>query len=162
MSDIDWKWPWPLLRQGWPEDWDAQNERTVIMRSWHEHDRHVVKDYEGFLAARRLMEARIACASAIAGLRSVAADPIRLHKWHEDHEMWPTLTACRRFWGQSWGHNSGWGTGSGGWPGVRDPQWDGVTRVPKSPGKNKRRKQRAREHREEWAREEQHAGGWDD
>ncbi|KAJ6483479.1 hypothetical protein C8R47DRAFT_1217566 [Mycena vitilis] len=49
--------------------------------------------------------------------------------------------------GGGWGENGGWGNGdpwgggwaSGGWGGGgRDPEWDGVTLVPKTPGKKKR------------------------
>ncbi|KAJ7910757.1 hypothetical protein B0H13DRAFT_2329070 [Mycena leptocephala] len=154
MPNPDWDFPWPILRQGWAEDWDSRDECAAILRSWHEHDRRVVGNFQDFLTARRLMEGHIACSSAIASLRSAVADPLRVEQWRRDHEK--PAASCRRSWPGPWGTNADWGAGSSGWPGIRDPRWDGITQVSKTPGKKKRRKERTRQHREEEERQRQH------
>ncbi|KAJ7843812.1 hypothetical protein B0H13DRAFT_2364569 [Mycena leptocephala] len=65
------------------------------------------------------------------------------------------LVLSQTGWGSGPGRaqTSGWGNshvgwGYAGWPGERDPLWDGITPVPKLRGKKKRRRQRLREGRE--------------
>ncbi|KAJ7888018.1 hypothetical protein B0H13DRAFT_2342112 [Mycena leptocephala] len=59
-------------------------------------------------------------------------------RWVASH---PRMT--QRPAGRGWGDH-GWGSG---WPGHRDPDWDGIP-VPKTPGKAKRRRQRRHERHE--------------
>ncbi|KAJ7846764.1 hypothetical protein B0H13DRAFT_2362812 [Mycena leptocephala] len=147
--------PWQILCTGAAKDWESQDECPVIKCEWHEKDRQVIRNYQEFLNSHHLMEARIACSTAIGALRSTAADPFKVQAWCEDHEnSRKHIHYSNPAPAQMWGAQTGWGKGSGGWPGVCDPQWDGVTQVPKTPGKNKWRQQCLRDRLAEAARHE--------
>ncbi|KAJ7029962.1 hypothetical protein C8F04DRAFT_1187136 [Mycena alexandri] len=106
------------------------------------------------------MEAHLACSVAIGHLRVASAWPsqwIDLQLQHAEPERYgpggwprPTLPPTPAW---TWSdaddaQPNGWGPG---WAdphralGVRDPDWDGVTLIPKTPGKKRRRRQRKRE-----------------
>ncbi|KAJ6461941.1 hypothetical protein C8R47DRAFT_1225739 [Mycena vitilis] len=138
-----------------PEAIASSNEHDEIKRAWVSRDRSKIKSHPEFLAARGLMEAALACSTAIASLRFAVRLPWVYKKWLNSIRASRRMDATGggRPRGQAWGSgNGGWGEGgweNGGWG--QDPAWDGVTRVPKTPGKQRRRRQRLREWRAEQA-----------
>lgn len=154
-------------------DHQAREEQRRITRDWSERDRTQIRCYEDARIARSLMQAKLgvcyilsyllsvhiaACSRAIAGRRSAFTRGV--------YEEW--LRRQRPVGLGTWGlgghaNAAGWGSGTG-WgsvPASHDPLWDGVTRVPKTPGKNRRRRQRARERQERaaaYAEETRQAG----
>ncbi|KAJ7712104.1 hypothetical protein B0H16DRAFT_1479749 [Mycena metata] len=152
--------PPPALSHRTPESTEAQRECAEITRKWHERDRRRVRSYAEFLHSRRLMEGRLACSIAISNMRVAAGWPVLYDIWQMQAETetfgWsvvaPRRSECEIL-ADSW-TNGGWGEEHAGWvawqnpprpPGVRDPDWDGVTPTPKTPGKKRRQRQRMRE-----------------
>ncbi|KAJ6456319.1 hypothetical protein C8R47DRAFT_1082418 [Mycena vitilis] len=133
---------------------ESTEECTAIKRAWAARDRSKIKSYPQLLAARRLMEAALACSSAIANLRVAVRWPSSFTHWMNSGPPPPRIrTGGGSARGNAWGNGAGWGNGGWGngkgWGNVQDPTWDGVTRVPKTPGKQRRRRQRLRQWREE-------------
>ncbi|KAJ7175545.1 hypothetical protein C8R46DRAFT_1214016 [Mycena filopes] len=145
--------PPSLVSPRYKEAIDSATECANIMQNWHRQDCRVVRSYEEFLRARSRMQARIAASQAIASLRAAALYPSLLEVWLERHRDANRDASWGRYWAEAEREQAppGWGAG---WekaapPGVRDPEWDGISLVPKTPGKKKRRRQRAMARREE-------------
>ncbi|KAJ7033114.1 hypothetical protein C8F04DRAFT_1261210 [Mycena alexandri] len=171
-----------------PSDEEHQEECASIQASWRLRDRSAVKSYSAFLKIRGVMEAKLAASRAIASRRSAIW---RFRDWLADRVYRPpTLAAAtpppltvdsvawatEHIWGvpppgkwhpDAWESAVVWRRLGHGWA-LKDPAWDGVTRVAKTPGKRKRqresRRQREEKEREFQARLAQIAreGGWAD
>ncbi|KAJ7121767.1 hypothetical protein C8R43DRAFT_1136452 [Mycena crocata] len=137
---------WSFLEDNSYYVWAASAERDHIQQEWDQRDRSTIQSYDAVLAIRRLRDARLACSAAIAGRRRAIDLPGDFHRWLRHQDSANRVQGPWVGWGSGTGSNgsgTGWNTG---WR--RDPTWDGVTRIPKTPGKAKRRRLALRAHRE--------------
>ncbi|KAF7330701.1 hypothetical protein MSAN_02448200 [Mycena sanguinolenta] len=173
---------WSFLKLNSDSSEVRQYHTECMLIRWAFIERDPAKTYDDLVAARRLRDARLACSHAIACRRTAIRFSYLLPQWME-HRMYSppavyTPTSPPPIDSSSSSHG-GWGTGqpwgSGGWEtggdwgepwatnsaskGGSDPSWDGVTRVPKTPGKRKRQRRRKAMKCAEWAA--QVAGWWD-
>ncbi|KAF8208327.1 hypothetical protein K438DRAFT_1961820 [Mycena galopus ATCC 62051] len=130
MMGYDYQIEWRQIR--------AQFKKTLC------EDRDI-----GYRTVRDLRDARIACSQSVTHRRAAIRSPWLLREWMQ-HRLAPSLE-----------RSGGWGTPEGGgWSTTQwiddehlwgdwgtfapDPSssWDGVTRVPKTPGKRKRQRRR--------------------
>ncbi|KAJ7511020.1 hypothetical protein B0H11DRAFT_2215764 [Mycena galericulata] len=167
MSVSTWTLSQPFLDPTGLAGKDFTEKVVKIKQAW-ERDRAKVRSYEEFLILRTRMEADIACAKAIASrldalVRPEAFDQWLLRKapgpstgnWGTTAVAGTAVAAGGWGWGQGggWGQGAGWGQGTH-YPARRDPLWDGVTPVPKTPQKAKRRRLARREKQEAERRKE--------
>ncbi|KAJ7028782.1 hypothetical protein C8F04DRAFT_1265534 [Mycena alexandri] len=163
----------PLVRSNTAISWNCADECEAIKSAWHRRDRSAIRSYADFLKRRRFMEGKLAASNAVASIRAAHDDKWRFRDWlgtlkHRPPNP-PPEPPSPGGWALEWALQkdiqAGWGRPSRDWqpdpwdpnrsrewktpwntysPGVRDPDWDGVTPVPKSPGKRKRQRQRKR------------------
>ncbi|KAJ7464939.1 hypothetical protein B0H11DRAFT_2240368 [Mycena galericulata] len=150
-------WKWPVASWSQPQPFcdasssparESQAEQKKIKIAWDGRDRASVRSYDHFLRLRATAHAKMACSAAIAAIRVAVQDRDYFDAWLLRRSNPPGTGGS----GTGWGTGSTWGAGAGWGVSPPDPTWDGVTRVPKTPQKAKRRRLRKRLLREHSAR----------
>ncbi|KAJ7873992.1 hypothetical protein B0H13DRAFT_2348799 [Mycena leptocephala] len=77
--------PGPVVQPHSYEEDQSRWECAEIMDDWRRRDRGAIRSYAQFQRARLTMEAKIACAQAVASIRTAVHYPFEFGRWLEQH-----------------------------------------------------------------------------
>ncbi|KAJ7105092.1 hypothetical protein C8R43DRAFT_1140883 [Mycena crocata] len=166
----------PFVEEGSYYDQQSSEERAKIESIWRQRDRSTIRTYPDLLTARGRRDSRLACSRAIAGRRRAIDIPDDFDRWikyqatvateprHNGCIGWAGPSRARGAWAYDsapWRLQMTWGFG--GWEARHhfrtDSEWDGVSLVPKTPGKMKRRRAALRALRQAGESKGEHSDG---